>query len=790
MADQFARQKSTRWVKADVPTYGDQWGYEYEDESDGYAESPQTPAAQTQFDLPAAAEPGNALVLLIDKLAHEDDDSEDEFESNAVVHEPAQEQGQHPDLFVGFEDTSDAAETTQESAHVASIPQEEQPAVRVPGAFDTPDPQAAAPMAQLSPELLPPTPTYQTRHAFAPATPETDISDRSYLSDADSIQREPASLNVRLFQPLAAAPQLSPIVSPENTENAPPLTLVLSIDRMNIADSDLSGDELVQAPSESDHDDWGYNSQHSSNFDEEDDTEEDDAQEDVVEEDAAQEAIKGGVPERHQVQTDALDSLINDLLKMEGLGLSSDTALQKSVAQNSDKSFAQSTSEKSAANNGALPTLDSIHDFSLPDFDNHSFSTDDEQNYEAGLRQANIPEMHDHAGKNRETVREVESQNDNLPECLSSVYSSHKTDSFHQTDDFIFKKQSIRKPPPQVLKESTDSDYSDARSAMSATSQHQSDDEPKIAIIPGSMPPPPILKTAVSRRESTMSNATFNMGSWKPNTGKFRDQFVNENDNESQMNVDLFSGTESVYNKFTGQSYAPSISNSSHISVPDTIDGNLHRIPEDDSDDDQPEVMTLATSQPFETFEPPKIMSDLNKSLSSTVLDEQGYDELKFKEEGQSPENTAKHNHEGQDKRVTSTGSGMSPLGTPTKSRSKTLYPVSDWNSIMSVSQPVDRINMLRKARQDEIQFETGLSRWLREALKSTESAPHVQIGKLASQAYQNAQHSDIRRHTSIRSKVSLVKDKMDAGNIGALASTFGRKFLSRGKKLMKTGSD
>lgn len=102
----------------------------------------------------------------------------------------------------------------------------------------------------------------------------------------------------------------------------------------------------------------------------------------------------------------------------------------------------------------------------------------------------------------------------------------------------------------------------------------------------------------------------------------------------------------------------------------------------------------------------------------------------------------------------------------------------------MKTSQAIDRIQLLKKAREDEKAYDTGLLTWLNETLHTTDLSSNIQIGLLATQAYKNAPHNDIRRHISLRSKVSMVKDKMDSG------ASFGRRFLSKGKKLMKSGSD
>lgn len=114
-------------------------------------------------------------------------------------------------------------------------------------------------------------------------------------------------------------------------------------------------------------------------------------------------------------------------------------------------------------------------------------------------------------------------------------------------------------------------------------------------------------------------------------------------------------------------------------------------------------------------------------------------------------------------------------------------YPVSNWKTIMKPSQPTDRINLLRDALEKEIAYDTGLQTWLSETLTKSNNSSNIHIGRIASEAYQNATHNDLRRHTSIRSRVSSVKDKVETS--GLHASNLGKKFFSRGKKLMRSNS-
>ena len=53
----------------------------------------------------------------------------------------------------------------------------------------------------------------------------------------------------------------------------------------------------------------------------------------------------------------------------------------------------------------------------------------------------------------------------------------------------------------------------------------------------------------------------------------------------------------------------------------------------------------------------------------------------------------------------------------------------------------------------------------------------HLLIGRVASQAYQNAAHNDLRRHASLRTTVNLVKDKVEGttGSLGKTTGSFGK---------------
>ncbi|GEQ71148.1 hypothetical protein JCM33374_g4829 [Metschnikowia sp. JCM 33374] len=898
MSDKFERHRSTRWVQADVPVYGDEWGneydqYAYEDEDEdvnhpGPAEPPQSYSPEPHHDLPIipVSHPTDSVSNSTLVLSPEQPNSSPKFTkaSKVVGTGPkGTKLSNDENRFHNDAGEQKKSTTTDLRSHFSASQSKPRGSVSLEEASE---PGVSNASIAGGADLLPPTPTYQTKHEIIPGSPE---SGRSYLSDADSIQREPDMLNVKApgdrfagvssfnarveeappkshsrspshapsHSPThapdhvsvpapAPAPAPAPVASltpvpavessrmsedlssasmstgersffePPRPHEGPdaPEALILSIDGLNLDDSDdssfddyrshshlekeLSGDDEMQNSNDSsplnryndssdgsgkdDDDDWGYNSEHSSNFENPDPTT-------ASLETPLHKTISNHVP-RHRVKTDALDSLINDLSKMEG-----DTSLfDDPNAQNlrpGQQDFTDSGKSEyhtTRDGKGILPTLDSIHDIKLPNFEDHSFNDGDDS-----------------------------TTNPSIPR----LQSSSTLDEDHQRFVSSVRRHSIRKPPPLYLAQRTDpvvkehplkncdstdlspdlptKDSNEGTEDTPHKKRHIKDDsindasfEKSIISDLQTLPPPPISKDSseVNRRVSTMSTSTFNLGSWKPNTGMYRDKFVNDNDNESQMNVSIFNKDDSAYKKFTrmgpSSNYAPSIANSSCISVPDTVDTNLQQIDED-SDDDYPDAVSVAKS-----YHPMSPQGSSENSIGSSILHEHVYGKAKFHELSQTPttgstDELAPINEEGEPK---STKAGtIASSETLTTLSAKSKYPVSNWKNIMATSQPIDRIELFKKARTDEINYDTGLSQWLRESLKSTDS-PNIQIGQLATQAYKNAQHSDVRRHTSIRSKVNLVRDKMETGNLGIQASNLGRKFFSRGKKLMKQSSD
>lgn len=823
MAENFERHKSTRWVRNSMPSY-DAWGDDFSE----YDYSP-TPAEAAP---PEPHNPAADLVLLIDKLraADSDDDMDSADESDPRVPQA---------------ETGSAAPATHTSANHAGRAEA--------GERQLPHIDAAA--ANM---LAPPTPTF----SLFSQMPETPQSEHSFASDADSIQREPDHLNVGSLA--LGGIQEEPRVKAEKVEKderqlaveraadwkleteqaadwkteqaterqlaterllaerllaggsaaapvpglMPPLeSLVLSTDRMNMDSSDDS-DHFSFGENDNDDDDWGYNSQHSSNDDEvPEHTEGDDrgsfehayyAQTKAEAHPTVKDAPSGAgaAVAKHHIKTDALDSLISDLLKME-------RRLDMFDNEGYAGTDAANTTGAADSSVGELPSLASIHEFSLPDFHGHSF----DELYSRDTAQNILPEVSlsaslvsdDFRVQHERFMTNVLSRTTSirkpplfqLPSLAPEIADAHlEAPEFHLeapeshlegADSHLEAADAHLDGSETHLGGPSDSDLDRELEARSDSSSISTDNERlapitstgslstgKMSFDGASVHAAPV-DDEISRRASTMSQQTLAFGNWKPNTGMFRDKFVTDNDTESHMNMSIFNN-DANYSRFTG--LKDDTDSKSVLSVPETVDAYMPSIRESASDED-------------ETPESDKLDS------KTSVLKDHEYASPRFEEGGASLEQLQEDTtleSKDLDAANTSNVSGGTTIAESTTSLTKPLrqpYPVFDWKKIMSISQPVDRINALRKAKIDEMAYDTGLNYWLTETLKLSEVSSNIQIGKIASQAYQNAQHSDIRRHTSIRSRVSLVKDKMETG--GMQASSLGRKFLSRGKKLMKS---
>lgn len=793
MADNFERHRSTRWVKADVPSYGDNWGDDY-DNYDNYeqqaAEEPEKETTTTPN-----------LVLSIDnarRYDYDDDDSEKAYSQPPLaISEPKGSPFGRDILDSSDEDVSYIPESPDRAS--PELPQElprekasEKPGKHRPAALDF--------ESQAADDFVPPTPTFS--HSNFSRQPETPVSERSFLSDADSIQREPESLNVAgrhndSLNEISEDPQMEKAAEK-------PLELVLSVDRMNLNDN-FSDD------SDSDSDSLQFDSARGT---EKATTStlalpvnEEGPESPEEEVDSPLHITLSGLPsERHHIKTDALDSLIDDLQKMERLSTYKEDPTKKDLPTPPSPQAADDHSEGEAN----LPSLGSIRDMSLPNFEDHSFSD-----------------------LSPDTTRVLDELTEELQEEVQKAHELYVSSLRVHT-------RSVKKAPPHspnieaMTKEPEEAPEAPSTPKQQAQSELAEDYDPRnplrIGTIPALSPesistkhlsadfsnmplnPPQPIRgppTDVLRRDSTMTTSTFNMGNWKPNTSMYRDQFVNDNDNESQMNVSVYNGKEN-HDRFLGNhssslGYAESFTNSSTLSVPETV--ALPSIHEDTSD---AEVMRddddTSDDQSFSHLNTSKSDGDLSlpgkehRSSQGSIFKEEKLTLPGSQEQlSREVDNSEKY----RSMSSTESKSDNDAVGTPQSTSSKRMassssfgvskppmqkYPVSKWKDLTSLSQPVDRIEAFKNAKQREFEYDSGLQYWLQETLTSTEVSSNMHIGKLAEQAYQNATHTDIRRHTSMalnatnfRNKVSLVKDKMDT------TAGFGRRFLNKGKKLMKS---
>ena len=903
MSDKFGRNKSTRWVKASIPTYGDEWGddydYDYESGNDSEPEHSESQTGTTnelsaeeeksqrkhsdalqldqyddrEKDADVQAQKPN-LVLSIDKLrtrryTSEDSSSEDE-EGPEIMDEMDEPYEKNVSEDFVFDDNKANLQSKKPSAsHAKASELSEMPVNQTITSHNKQYGQETS--------LFPPTPTFSTTDRTNNSAGETPKSERSYQSDADSIQNEPSDLNIRDVgkfslhlddrtyindytesnhmdqddhldkhmkrdhEPLETEPDESIKGSNEIKSTETPAPLILSIDKKNYDDDDNSSD-----------DDWGYNSQKDS----EEEIESQKEKHLTEDEKPYSENSREVMDSTRKNKTDALDNLIMDLQNA-------------SLVGNKDEQVSKSNQNEASGQDELFLNMDSLQNISLPDFENNSFSHYDE----------------DHKGLNIQTILHDEQEEDSQPPTPIAPLTFGDEVKGHE--DFVTglsgHRRSIRKPPPNSTNLATNRnelvsvDYTNIADAVSGymnddgsnknldlnlgdsgaarlsnVPETEADDNenkdletdlnPTIsAASSGSLSTGSFSFDAVqsasqkeevpkqedkskeediSRRVSTMSANTISMGNWKPNTNNYRDQFINDNDNESHINFNPYADSNSNYNKFTkmrtvsGASF-DSVSNASSLSVPETIDAALPSIDEDpDNHDSSDNSLDLAKTinttdsvlkehhyhpQVFkeEKVTPLSSKDDLGKSTtqgpqkyssllgaSNGVTEDSDLSRTKssssFVSEGESTTNTGK--------RLGSTSSTGTTFLSASRNFTPQPYNLYNWKSIMATSQPIDRIRLLKDALQKEADYDTGLLNWLNESLRQSEDASNIHIGKIATQAYQNAAHNDIRRHASIRSKVSIVRDKVETS--GLQASSLGKRFFNRGKKFMKSSGN
>ncbi|CAX41976.1 unnamed protein product [Candida dubliniensis CD36] len=625
-------------------------------------------------------------------------------------------------------------------------------------------------------QFEPPTPTYSYSQQSSNLPPESPSmeSENSFNSEY-SFQREPVSLQlathheeIETMSPKKdSLPEPNEQIEELNTAvKSPQPELVLSVDKPDFKASDDEDDD--------DDYNWGYNSQSSSNDE--------------------KEALN--VPGENSASD--IDSFIDNLNKV----YSGDPSAE------------------------VLPPID--HDLSLPDFENTSFSKyedDDEDNYSPikPLAVSQQKEAHDDylssfSGRTQ-SIRKPPRHSAIFTDDFSGIPNDEtekateeeKDDSITedsvpaiaQTNESEFEQKALGNnntelAPPELHPVASSGSLSTGKLSLDTASQKQQEAQEEESITKD-------IKD--SRRISTSSNATFNLGGWAPNTDNFRNQFISENDNESVN----FNTDRSGYDKFTKVRTESSLEeenvNASLPSIPETIDAVMPIIQEDggseeegEGDDDQEKDDVQDYNGDSQSVLPTITMT----SKSDSVLNEHFYPKPLFKEERLTPaaskENLLpqKYNSllppenrrasdssevsERQRSESTSTVTTNSTVQVTPKELVPGKYPVSDWKSIVTISQPIDRIAAFKDALHKEQQYDSKLTSWLHYALKrSPNTSTNLSIGRVASQAYQNAEHNDLRRHASFRSRVNIVKDKVEG------TGSFGKKLFSRSKKFIKS---
>ncbi|EGW30728.1 uncharacterized protein SPAPADRAFT_51937 [Spathaspora passalidarum NRRL Y-27907] len=744
MTDQFGRQKSTRWQKA-VPTYGDYddayGGYDdYEDDDVDHEQQRQQPIPQ-KFELPQNLPPlpnlkqavqeqakPEELVLSVDRMKPEYDSSDDEFEDVKQTHEDTHEP----------EDIATTTEAESVAPPPPPPPPQQQQQEEEEEEAHTPveaSPQEKEPLSEesLNFQSLSPITTdhniEQTildrdfrKQLYQP--PDTPMSETSFQSDY-SIQKE-TELNLKVRGHDDSYEERSDSFVPDVVPPAEPEPFVLSIDKKKYDSSSDDDDD--------DDDDWGYNSQHSSNLDAPADT-----------------------------RKDSIDELIKDI-------------------------HASTIDQSESSSNLARDSSFGIYASYI------NYSNDDQTSPIRPLSTARLEEHGEYMNtlsSRKPSVRKppmVKSDtldSSKLREIISPLEQSESVSdrSAHEEDE-------LRPEESGLHASASTGSLSTGKLSVEPDNKDLSNGD----IERDMFAPPAPLKTD-SRRVSTISNATFNLGGWTPNTDNFRNQFVNYNDD----------------NSIREEEEEEEKSNTSSISVPETVDASLPKVDETiDEEDDEPDVYSPSPVNETQSMNP----TIMTSTTVDSVLKEHQYSQPLFKEEkltpGASTDNLppkytsmlspkeekqflspTKENNRLSDISAVSTetdsqrksvSSGLSAETVPTFVPAK--YPVYDWKKITAISQPIDRIAALKDAQQKEAEYDTGLQNWLMATLKQVDPDQHIHIGKIATDAYQNAAHSEIRRHGSILSKVSIVKDT------GAHASNFGKKLFSRSKKFMRSASE
>ncbi|CAH2351995.1 hypothetical protein CLIB1423_05S03202 [[Candida] railenensis] len=935
MSDNVERHNSTRWARASVPNYGDEWGDEYDydehDEDqveksyrqlhnlssheeepeleenvqtghessqrivvdDNHVQNASSPQSSRTQEEPLRV-PGENLVLSIDNFrSRQDSDSSDDedFGIEPIPEEVLRQQANKEEGSGYKEQGEQEVGEEEQKSDVKNLPS-------IPSEQSSSHPQVAQHKAidnrirsSFEDHIMPPTPTYNNHF-----TPETPQSERSFASDTDSIQKEsdlnvirassrkrpPEPMNEADYnvvdvhkhdtineksqrqneeeedvlprEPAGAAASVhdtsdssdrhltTSSSGPTSPISEAPTPLVLSIDNKDLNDSDSDSD---------DDDDWGYNANNASNSDSDDD--DDDKKGDGWSFKSKSSDVNKSQEDVEIANTSSkgkdIDNLIDDL-------------------QNNSLII-----DEGESSDGYLPSITPAQDTELPDFSNYdardsdSKALDDDKELDSSKDVSPLPTEPltiSHKGSIRKPppgrVDLVSVDYSNIADAVRDYLSDEEQQQNEKLNDIDEDNESLALQPTESSGSLSTGKFSFAPSHSSGTQfneiksaalpslpthQHGSQfNEIKTTGLPSLppqpdsagasssvyssvnpspidfMPPRSFDKSDLSRRDSTMTTNTFNMGAWQPNTNNFRDQFISDNENDGRMSYNpvLYDKeTAANYNKFTQlgevneaesdeendrtqDNFHDNHSSNSDLSIPDTIDAALPRVPDEDEDEDEDEegdanISKINKIKTVDTLDSKPLSSG---TFGESVLKDPPHSKGLFKEEKVTPMSSMLDvgNSSGKESSATTLKeSGETENGgqrvvskSSTKSNNTVVggaYPPYDWKNIMSKSQSIDRIRLLKDASALESEYDSGLNHWLSATLKMSEESPTIHIGKIATAVYQNAPHSDIRRHNSLRTTLSIVKDKVETS--GMQTSSLGKRFFHRSKKFIKS---
>lgn len=812
MGDKFQRQVSHRWVKAETPSYGDDWGENESDTEDSCTPStvanPSEPPLLSDVKLGAT----NTTTNTGDHTATYEELSITQPQSTQITGPP---QKAAPNLVLSI-DTLVRREFDESSDDEALSEIHRGETSREGG-----DPSTQILLRNMvQPPLAP----------FSPAM-ETPTSDRSFMSDAESIQIEPESLRlfdhahkpspdpihekhelIRPVEEYQSKPVLATIdpnargddtdydldslasdgqkqgsstsISSPSQPNLPPL--VISIDKKSTQyDSDNSEDSetLPDPPSKMHNSIDDYQKKSLQGVDEPRDSDDDwgsDSEDEPT--DLAPKSIYGSKPgsiksDAHYRETEYVNAPPHAIFPDLSQRLYDDAELTGNiVAQKYGDLGVPSSSPRAGIN---MP----IEDSSLECLPLNLSETP------TGLSFSTIKPSN--ANPDVGHTRSVRKPPSARADLVSVDYSNIADAMDGYLDGHALAKG--------AHEEHLNSAFSNIASGIPESLEHNMKD-------PLAGFSKPMIPGLVDRRASTQSTKTFTLGNWTPNTGQFRDQFIREDDMESTFSFapedEKNSHLRAEFVKKVGGHDANSTRSS--FSLNETTDGDYPHSKAATADSKDMVTQFASTSTENESvfqnhphLTPLFLEERSTPDPSTEALDR----DLTQKYSSLIPPLTLNN---GVDKPKNTLTNELHPIvpileesdqanrSNPVKDEGDTQSPIPqkklyDWKKIQTASQPVDRIRMLKDALKAEQEHDTGLRSWLDATLKPSEEGPSIHIGKIALEAYQNAAHRDIRRHVLIRSTVHNVKDKVETG--GLQATSLGKRLISRGRKLMSGGS-